>query len=106
MLHQSYGATQQDDAPFLQRVTQWQRDKEKEAAARKVDGEVNKIYKTKKKGYRYALKTYHCNGIPGMQYLVVSKGCTNGVNKLGNEENKTKTNDIYSKKYKRRSRNV
>lgn len=37
---QSYGATQHEDAPFLQRVTQWQREKEKVAAARKAGGQV------------------------------------------------------------------
>lgn len=37
----SYGATKNDDAPFLQRVNQWQKDKEKDAAARKADEQVN-----------------------------------------------------------------
>lgn len=37
---QSYGATNHDDTPFLQRVSQWQRDKEKDADARKADGKV------------------------------------------------------------------
>lgn len=41
---QSYGATNHDETPFLQRVSQWQREKEKDAAARKVDGEVRVCY--------------------------------------------------------------
>lgn len=41
-LGQSYGATNHDDTPFLQRVSQWQRDKEKDADARKADGKVRR----------------------------------------------------------------
>lgn len=37
---QSYGVTNHDDTPFLQRVNQWQREKDKEADARKADGKV------------------------------------------------------------------
>lgn len=40
---QSYGATNHDDTPFLQRVSQWQRDKEKEADARKADEKVREV---------------------------------------------------------------
>eukprot|EP00903_Cladosiphon_okamuranus_P016343 g15071.t1 len=39
----SYGATNHDDPPFLQRVSQWQRDKEKDADARKADGKVKEL---------------------------------------------------------------
>lgn len=42
-LRQSYGATNHDDTPFLQRVSQWQRDKEKDADARKADGKVRAL---------------------------------------------------------------
>ncbi|CAM9090747.1 unnamed protein product, partial [Hapterophycus canaliculatus] len=40
---QSYGATNHDDTPFLQRVNQWQRDKEKYADARKADGQDKEL---------------------------------------------------------------
>eukprot|EP00752_Nemacystus_decipiens_P018403 g16506.t1 len=42
-LPQSYGATNHDDTPFLQRVSQWQRDKEKDADARRADGEDKEL---------------------------------------------------------------
>ncbi|CAM9320548.1 unnamed protein product [Ectocarpus sp. 12 AP-2014] len=42
-LPQSYGTTNHDDTPFLQRVHQWQKDKEKDADTRKAHGQDKEL---------------------------------------------------------------